>query len=72
MQYKWNKIENNFEMSPRFGSTSNYLPIKNVLFIHGGQNFMINECYADLYKIQINIFDPEMKSNYLNDYRIKP
>ena len=62
ISYKWSKLENNFEMAPRFGSVLNYVSTKNSLFIHGGQNFMINECYSDLYKIKLNINLPETDS----------
>lgn len=60
--YKWRKLENNYEMAPRFGSAINYIPAKNTLFIHGGQNFMINECYSDLYKILLNVTFPETEN----------
>ena len=60
--HKWSKLDNNFEMAPRFGSVLNYASNKNTLFIHGGQNFMINECYSDLYKIQLNVIIPDTDS----------
>ena len=53
------KVENNLDIAPRFGSISNYIPEKNLLLIHGGQNFMINECYSDFYKIKLNFNKPE-------------
>ena len=57
---KWSKIENTFNIPPRFGSVINY--DKSTLFIHAGQNFLMNECYADFYKIKLNINKSEVDS----------
>ena len=55
LTFKWNRIDNTFNIPPRFGSVVNYISDKNILFLHAGQNFLMNECYADFYKIKLNI-----------------
>ena len=64
---KWSRLENNFHITPRFGSVINYIPDKNILYLHAGQNFLMNEHYADLYKIKINIEKKEIAEKSKNE-----
>jgi hypothetical protein len=57
--YNWNKLTLTFELIPRFGAVSTFLPDQNILFLHGGQNFFTGECYADMFKVKLQVFKNE-------------